>query len=203
MGFAKLLRRGEFTETQAHYLQQIIDESGQLNNLVSDLLDSAHLSTGKLTLNLEACDVNPLCASVAEEQRPTLGQSISLDLDLAPNLPSIQADAMRLRQAVSNLMANAVKYTTHGTISLRTYQHGDCLCIEVRDTGIGIPESQHDLVFIPFVQLDSRRSGVGLGLDIAAQIVRLHGGSIRLQSSPQQGSTFAIELPLKDGQKAI
>jgi signal transduction histidine kinase len=201
IGFAKLLRRSEFTETQTHYLQQIIDESGQLNNLVSDLLDSAHLSTGKLTLKLEACDVNLLCASVAEEQKPTLAESISLNLDLAPNLPLIQADTLRLRQAISNLMANAVKYTAQGMISLRTYQHDDKLCIEVQDTGIGIPESQHDLIFVPFVQLDSRRTGVGLGLDIAAQITRLHGGSIRLQSTPQQGSTFAIELPLKNGQK--
>ncbi|MEO8608416.1 MAG: HAMP domain-containing sensor histidine kinase [Chloroflexota bacterium] len=201
IGFAKLLRRGEFSETQTHYLQQIIDESGQLNNLVSDLLDSAHLSTGKLTLNLEACDVNSLCASVAQEQRPTLAQSISLNLDLAPNLPPIQADTLRLRQAVGNLMANAVKYTAQGSIALRTYQLDDAVCIEVQDTGIGIPESQHELVFIPFVQLDSRRTGVGLGLDIAAQIVRLHGGSIRLQSIPQQGSTFTVELPLKHTQK--
>lgn len=201
MGFAKLLRRGEFTETHTHYLQQIIDESTQLNHLVGDLLDSAHLATGKLTLKLEACDVNTLCQSVADEQRPTIKQTISLQVELASDVPAVQADKLRLRQAVSNLMANAIKYTNQGTITLRTCQRDANVVIEVQDTGIGIPESQHTLVFIPFVQLDSRRDGVGLGLDIAAQIVRLHGGNIRLQSSPQQGSTFTIELPLKSAQE--
>jgi len=66
----------------------------------------------------------------------------------------------------------------------------------VSDTGEGIPEEQQELVFLPFVQLDSRRAGVGLGLDIARQLIRLHGGDIHLQSGPGQGSTFTIELPL-------
>jgi signal transduction histidine kinase len=141
--------------------------------------------------------VNAVCQSVADEQRPTVGQAIILSVDLASDLPLVQADKQRLRQAVSNLMANAVKYTNQGTITLRTRQRATMIVIEVQDTGMGIPESQQTLVFIPFVQLDGRRDGVGLGLDIAAQIVRLHGGIIRLQSSPQQGSIFTIELPLK------
>ncbi len=200
-GFAKLLRRGEFTDTQNHYLQQIIDESGQLNHLIGDLLDSAQLATGKLTLNWEACDVNSLCSAVAEEHRPTISSPVELKLDLAADLPLIQADNLRLHQAIGNLMTNAVKYTAEGMIFLRTSQQNDSITIEIQDSGIGIPEEQHDRVFIPFVQLDNRRAGVGLGLDIAAQIIRLHGGAIRLHSTPQQGSTFSIELPLNPSQK--
>jgi signal transduction histidine kinase len=202
-GFAKLLRRAEFSDTQNHYLQQIIDESGQLNHLIGDLLDSAQLATGKLTLNWESCDVNAVCTSVAEEHRPSLPQSVELKVELASSLPPIQADNIRLRQAVGNLLTNAVKYTSQGIISLRTSQQNGTITIEVQDTGIGIPEAQHDLVFIPFVQLDSRHAGVGLGLDIAAQIVRLHGGTICLHSTPQQGSTFTIELPINPSQKTF
>lgn len=195
LGFAKLLRRAELGDTHSKYLSQIIEESEQLNRLVSDLLDSAHLATGKLTLNLESCDVNALCESVAEEHRPTIKPAVRLSAYFAPNLPMIRADRVRLRQALGNLVSNAVKYTAQGAITLRTCQQANVVLIEVRDTGIGIAESQQALVFIPFVQLDSCRIGVGLGLDIALQIVRLHGGDIRLASTPGEGSTFTIELP--------
>lgn len=196
LGFAKLLRRAELTNTQQEYLHQIIEEGEQLNHLVSDLLDSAHLSTGKLTLSFKPCDVNGLCQTAAETYRPNLPASLALKVELAPSLPSLQADHVRLRQAVDNLLANAIKYTTQGEITLRTYRRNTHVCIEIQDTGIGIPENQQAMVFIPFVQLDSRHLGVGLGLDIALQIVRLHQGDIRLASIPGQGSTFTIELPL-------
>ncbi|MBN1284510.1 MAG: HAMP domain-containing histidine kinase [Anaerolineae bacterium] len=196
MGFAKLLRRAELAESHRRYLEQIIEESEQLNRLVSDLLDSAHLATGKVTLNPEPCDVNALCAAVAEEHRPNLPPPVALKLALAPQLPTIEADRVRLRQAVGNLVSNAIKYTEAGSITLRTGMRDGALRVEVEDTGIGIPEAQQKLIFTPFVQLDARRIGVGLGLDIARQIVRLHGGDIRVQSAPGQGSTFTVELPL-------
>ncbi len=196
LGFAKLLRRTELADQQRHYLNEIIEEGEQLNRLVSDLLDSAHLSTGKLTLHCESCDVNALCAAIAEEQRPALPAEVTLRTDLAPGLPSISADPVRLRQAIGNLISNAVKYTSQGEISLTTVQHDDKLSIEIRDSGIGIPETQQGLVFLPFVQLDSRQLGVGLGLDIALQIIHLHGGEIHLASAPGQGSTFTVELPI-------
>jgi signal transduction histidine kinase len=196
LGFAKLLRRAELSETQTGYLEQIIEESEQLNHLVSDLLDSAHLSTGKVTLNLEAVDVNTLCVTVAEEQRPHIAATVELKTDLAPDMQSIQADKMRLRQALSNLVSNAVKYTSEGEIVLKTHLRGADVLIDVRDTGMGVSEDQQHLIFVPFVQLDSRRIGVGLGLDIALQLVRLHGGDITIDSQPEQGSTFTIKLPL-------
>jgi len=195
LGFAKLLGHRELGERERRYVDQIIEEGEQLNRLVSDLLDSSHLSTGNMTLRLEACDINTLCQAVAEEHRPAL-KDVRLNTELAPMPPSINADPIRLRQAVGNLVSNAVKYTSQGEITLRTYQRGQLIMIDVRDTGIGIPATQQALVFLPFVQLDDRRAGVGLGLDIALRIVRLHGGDIRLHSVPNEGSTFTIELPL-------
>lgn len=196
LGFGKLLRRADLPDVQRRYLQQIIDESEHLNRLVSDLLDSAHLSTGKLTLNRDTCDINAICQAVGEEHRPNLPPGVQLELQLAENLPAIQADPIRLRQAVGNLVSNAIKYTMQGEIGIRTYQQGARLYIEVQDTGVGIPENDQKLVFLPFVQLDNRRIGVGLGLDIALQLVRLHGGDIHLESAPGQGSIFTIQLPV-------
>ncbi|MBI5957101.1 MAG: HAMP domain-containing histidine kinase [Chloroflexi bacterium] len=196
LGFAKLLRRTELPDPQAGYLQHVIEEGELLNRLVSDLLDSAHLFTGKLKLNLKACDLNAICAAVIEEHRPNIRPPLTLALDLSSELPVIQGDEMRLRQAVGNLVANAIKHTPQGQITLSTARHGSSLLIAVKDTGVGIPEDQQELIFLPFVQLDHRSAGVGLGLDIARQLVRLHGGDIRLSSVPGQGSTFTIELPL-------
>jgi signal transduction histidine kinase len=177
-------------------LHQIIDEGEQLNRLVSDLLDSAHLATGKMTLMLASCDVNALCAAIVEEHRPTIQAAVKLTADFTTNLPPVQGDEMRLRQIVSNLVANAVKYTTQGEITVRTRLRDHSVLIEVHDTGIGIAESQQALVFVPFVQLDNRRMGVGLGLDIALRLAKLHGGDIHLESVPGQGSTFTVELPI-------
>ncbi len=199
LGFAKLLNRpqGTLDERQQAYLHQIIDEGEHLNQLVSDLLDSARLATGKLVLQLDACDVNALCTSIAEEHQPAVGAAVKLTAQFASDLPVIQADRVRLRQAVANLVVNAVKYTERGAITIMTCRDGDYVEIAIRDTGVGIAEAQQSLVFLPFVQLNQRQMGVGLGLDIALQLVRLHGGDIVLTSQPGQGSTFTIRMPIQ------
>lgn len=205
LGFAKLVKHTPLTERQTEYVRQIIDEGEHLNRLVSDLLDSARLTTGKLTLNLETCDVNALCVSAADEHRPTLSGTVALRLNLSPDLPSIQADPVRLRQAIANLVSNAVKYTERGEITITTEHSGEELHISVRDTGKGIPEAQQALVFVPFVQLDPKQLGVGLGLDIASQLVKLHGGDIHLSSQATEaggGSTFTITLPIRSAPAA-
>jgi signal transduction histidine kinase len=196
LGFAKMLRRTELPEPQVSYLKQVVEEGEQLNQLVSDLLDSAHLATGKLRLTLGACDVNTVCQAVGEEVRQVLKPTVSLEMALSSGLPEIQADELRLRQIVRNLAVNAAKYTLQGVIAIKTSQRGAHLLIMVSDTGPGIPEDQHEFVFVPFVKRDNRSAGVGLGLDIARQLARLHGGDIRLESVVGQGSTFTVELPL-------
>jgi signal transduction histidine kinase len=197
LGFAKMLRRGaaKFTPTQASYLEQIVEEGEQLNHLVSDLLDSAQLSAGKLRLTMESCDVNTVCRAVSDEIRALLKPGVALTLDLTPTLPSIQADAFRLRQIVRNLVSNAAKYTAQGEICIQTVLRGSHVHIHVRDTGPGIPQDEQTLVFVPFVKRDNRSPGVGLGLDIALQLAKLHGGTIRLISEVGIGSTFTVELP--------
>jgi signal transduction histidine kinase len=197
LGFAKLLDRTKLNDTQSTYLSQVIGEGEMLNRLVSDLLDSAHLSTGKLTLKREPCDINVICAAVAEEHQPNVGPDVVLQLDRATGLPTLHCDPVRLRQALGNLVSNAVKHTQQGRIIIRTRQRGDVVQIAISDTGPGIAEEQLQLIFVPFVQLDAHSRGVGLGLDIALQLVRLHGGEIRVESTVGQGSTFTIELPVQ------
>lgn len=196
LGFAKMLRRADLVEPQASYLKQIVEEGEQLNKLVSDLLDSAHLATGKMRLNLAEVEVNAVCETVAGEARSALKPSVNLHLHLGPDLPKIQADELRLRQIVRNLTVNAAKYTEHGEIRISTSVRGGLMLISVSDTGPGIPDKEHEMVFVPFVKRDNRTSGVGLGLDIARQLTRLHGGDIRLESEVGQGSSFTVEMPL-------
>ena len=197
LGFAKMLRRGKnLNETQQGYMQQIVEEGEQLNDLVSDLLDSAHLATGKLTLTLAPCQVNEVCSAVVAEFRTLLKSSVTLKVEFTEGLPDVMADALRVQQIVRNLVANAVKYTPSGEIAIHTTQHGHIVQISVSDTGPGIPDEQQQLVFVPFVKLDNRSAGVGLGLDIAQQLARLHGGVIKLHSAVGQGSTFTLELPM-------
>jgi len=195
LGFAKLLRRTELPPAQAGYLTQIVDEGEQLNRLVSDLLDSAQLSAGKLMLTKGQCDVNAICQAVAEEITSILKPTVTLRITLAPDLPVIEADGLRVRQIVRNLVGNAAKYTIQGEITIRTVLRDSAVQIAVTDTGPGIPASQQAMVFVPFVKLDGRSAGVGLGLDIARQLARLHGGDIQLDSVLGQGSTFTLVLP--------
>ncbi|MCC7205969.1 MAG: HAMP domain-containing histidine kinase [Anaerolineae bacterium] len=196
LGFAKMMRRGDLPEPHASYLEQIVEEGEQLNRLVSDLLDSAHLATGKLKLTLARCDVNAVCRSAADEVRALLQPGVALRLDLAPDLPPIDADELRLSQIVRNLAVNAAKYTVQGEVGVSTAHRGGAILIAVRDTGPGIPPEAHEFVFVPFVKRDNRSAGVGLGLDIARQLARLHGGDIRLESEGRLGSLFTVELPI-------
>jgi signal transduction histidine kinase len=156
LGFAKLLRRAEFSEAERGYLKQIVEEGEHLNLLVGDLLDSAQLMTGKMTLQREVCDLNALCQCIVEEQRPTLNPGVTLTTEFEMSLPKVWADRVRLRQAISNLLTNAAKYTPCGEIGLRTYARDSSVDVEICDTGIGIAQEQQGLIFLPFIQLDQQ-----------------------------------------------
>ncbi|HLY26409.1 MAG TPA: HAMP domain-containing sensor histidine kinase [Aggregatilineales bacterium] len=202
LGFAKLMRRADLPVPQSSYLQQIVEEGEQLNSLISDLLDSAQLSAGKLMLTPADCDVNEICNAIASEIHTLLKPGVTLGTNLLPDLPHLQADPLRLRQIVRNLVGNAAKYTAQGRISLSTRCQAGEIWIEVSDTGPGIPVDQQPQVFVPFLKLDGRSAGIGLGLDIALQLARLHGGDIRLSSIPGEGSTFSVLLPLNGAAQA-
>ncbi len=170
--------------------------------LVDDILDVAKMETGNLTLEAVPTDLPATLTEVSrlwEEQARARGIAFSLELEAAPVM--IEGDPARLRQIVFNLLSNALKFTEQGGVTLRAEVVGtDRLRIAVRDTGIGIPIDKQEAIFESFKQVDAgttrKYGGTGLGLSICRNLARAMGGEIEVTSAPEEGSTFAVVLPL-------
>ena len=180
--------------------------------VINDLLDLSRAEIDELDLYLELIDPRPLLEeafhSLADAADPARG--IAWQLQLPDRLPWLNADAVRLRQTLLNLLSNARKFTERGSITLGADVAPPYLHIWVSDTGVGIPLDQQDHIFEPFITAEHDRQvgvpsqmgvppqvgGIGLGLSITRHLVILHGGSISVESEPGQGSTFHIYLPL-------
>jgi signal transduction histidine kinase len=160
------------------------------------------IEAGRIELFPEEVDVGTLAAGLAATVRGLLvGKPVSFELDVAPDLPPMQADATRLRQILLNLLSNAARYTEKGSIECRLSRPDpDHLLIEVQDTGVGIPADEQATLWQPFVQTASglrAGQGTGLGLPITRHLVELHGGEIWFESVEGAGSTFLVRLPLR------
>lgn len=169
--------------------------------VINDLLDLSRAEIDELDLYLRLYDPRPLLEetfhSVADHAA-TKGD-VALHLQLPDRLPLIQADPVRLRQILLNMLSNALKFTDQGHITLGAQVSPPHLHIWVEDSGIGIPPEQQERIFEPFVTAEQdhrRRDGVGLGLSITRRLVALHCGSMTLDSQPGRGSTFHVYLPL-------
>ena len=170
--------------------------------LVDDILDVSKMETGNLTIEQVPFD---LCATLSDaarlwrEQARAKGLRFVLDLDDCP--ARIEGDPARVRQVVFNLLANAVKFTSAGEVSLRASQAGDRYRLTVGDTGIGIDPAQQDQIFEPFRQADAgttrRFGGTGLGLSICRSLARAMGGDVTVASAAGRGSAFTVDLPLR------
>jgi signal transduction histidine kinase len=203
-GFIALLLEGlggPLRKRQREWLEIIGDNADRLVTLIDDLLDMARIEAGKIELKRTPLDLAPLIREVARELRPQLEDKGQwLTLDLAQALPAILGDADRIRQILTNLLSNAMKYTAAGgRITITACGDTRHVHIAVRDTGIGLtPEDQAQL-FTPFfrAQHDAIQEigGTGLGLAITRVLVELHGGVITVNSAPGQGSTFSFTLP--------
>lgn len=187
-----------------------INQSGQhLLHLINDLLSLSQAEIGALDLFKETLLIKPFLEDVFSTLSTTANTlNVAWKLNLSEDLPLIEADPMRLRQILLNLLHNASKFTDEGEIELGAEVMPPYLHLWVRDTGRGIPTDMHERIFEPFVKVEQhqqRAVGVGLGLTIARRLVILHGGLITLESRPQQGSTFHIYLPLPDasGKSAV
>ena len=207
LGMAELLTRSELTPTQKRYAEQIRTSGSMLLGILNDILDMSKLENGKLAVDIVRMDLH-------ECLRETVGffvanaqdKGLSLLLDLDPDVPGIIGmDPMRLRQIVSNLVSNAIKFTEKGEIVVAAHfiptaaSRGD-LRISVSDSGIGMTAEECERLFQRFSQANSgttrRYGGTGLGLAISKQLAEALGGSISVQSAPSKGSTFEICLPV-------
>lgn len=173
-----------------------------LTGQVNDFLDYAHTVTGTMELTLEDVDIHAMLDSVMTiaDQLVERKGGITLEEEVPERLPTIEADPMRLSQALLNYLHNAIKFTDKGSITVRVTHEPDKIVFEVEDTGIGIAEADQELVFEPFETIledkEDPRLGFGLGLKIAEHIIDLHDGETWFESEYNQGSSFFFTVPL-------
>ncbi len=207
LGFAEMLSQSELDEQQAGYVA-LIEESGKIMMaLLNDILDISKIDAGLLILSPEPFELAHLLNSTCNMMLTAAGNHrLALKLDYADDLPRyIEHDKLRLRQILTNLIGNAIKFTEAGSITVKAEMSGDDsqkFRISVTDTGIGIAEERQRSIFEEFVQAedDTDRSygGTGLGLAISRKLVEMMGGNISVQSTLGSGSTFCIEIPLNE-----
>lgn len=226
LGFSDLLQRqigGTLSDRQRNHVQAI-EKSGQhLLELINDILDLSKIEAGKADLNLEPISVHELCTSCLKMIQPRAEKKhLALSLELDYRISTALLDERRVRQTIVNLLSNAVKFTPEeGKVKLsgklgfgselECDTRPDCspvnpttpyLCLEVEDTGIGIPQNKWHLLFRPFQQVDCalnrRHEGTGLGLALTKRLAELHGGTVSFRSEVGVGSIFRVWLPLKE-----
>ncbi len=206
---AKLLAenpQGNLSAEQVKFAESIYSAGNDLLNLINDILDISKVEAGKLEVRPETAHLARLTAGLEQLFTPlTNNKKLQFSVQLEPGLPeTIYTDRQRVEQILKNLLSNAVKFTDKGSVSMTvardTSRKEGGLAFRVTDSGIGIDPSQQQLIFEAFQQADgttSRRfGGTGLGLSISRTLAALLGGSIDVQSTPGQGSTFTLYLPL-------
>ncbi|MEU3469029.1 ATP-binding protein [Streptomyces sp. NPDC006687] len=202
------------TPKQVEYAGIIHSAGSDLLQLINDILDLSKVEAGKMDIHPERVDLPQLLDYVEATFRPmTTQKSLDFKVTTAPDAPTaLLTDDSRLRQILRNLLSNAVKFTERGGVELRIERasdaelppglrhRGSMTAFRVRDTGIGIPEQQLESVFGAFQQADGTTSrkygGTGLGLSITREIAQLLGGAVTAESTPGQGSTFTLYLPV-------
>jgi len=204
---AKLLadnKDGNLNETQVKYAQTISSAGNDLLSLINDVLDLSRIEAGKIEITPETVNIGEVLVSLNEMFQPAAAEKgLKFLAGVDPGAPDeIETDPQRLRQILSNLLSNALKFTQHGEIELRVSpSRQSTLSFAVRDTGVGIEPHQHEVIFEAFRQADGsihrKFGGTGLGLSISRDLARLLGGSIVVESTPGAGSTFTLTIPLR------
>lgn len=207
LGMMQLLQSTELKQEQEEYVNMGILSANRLTRLLSDILDLSRIESGQMEIREEKVAIKKLYDAVDELFMVTSrNKNVSLQFRLDPNLPAIiLGDEARLQQILVNLVGNALKFTEKGQISVNLHlQHrygkDVRLLIAVSDTGIGMPDENVDELFQPFVQAENtftrKYQGAGLGLSIVKRLVQMMNGNMSVNSTPGEGSTFYISLPL-------
>ncbi|MFN8411265.1 MAG: histidine kinase N-terminal 7TM domain-containing protein [Anaerolineales bacterium] len=206
LGYAELLQHktfGELNPKQADAIEQIIQSSNYLTNIVSDLLDQAQIEAKSISLHNEYFSPAQFLQKV-ETSISTLAakKGLIFSTSISPELPTeLYGDKNRLQQILINLAGNAVKFTRQGSVDIQLNRPSPTQwTIEVTDTGAGIPTEEHENIFEPFRQVSNsitrENQGSGLGLAISKQLIELMNGQISLQSELNKGSKFIVTLPI-------
>lgn len=184
------------------YGQKIVRSADFLTELINDVLDLSKIDAGKMDVQFEDVPVDPYLGAIVDDFAEAARQKeIALIFEGGAEGLWVRGDIVRLRQVLSNLMTNALKFTDEGSITVSSRSDDGKIFVDVTDTGCGIDNSKLEAVFDRFSQLDSsatrRAGGVGLGLAIARSIIELHGGRIWAESDGQSGSKITFVLPIK------
>ncbi len=194
---AELAERLRGSEHRA-LIGQIEESVGAMENLLDALLDMSKLDAGGVSARLSEFALQPLLSRIVEDFAADALQR-GLRLKLRPTELWVETDPLLFERVIANLLSNAVRYTQRGGVLVAVRRRGDRVRIEVRDSGPGIPDEAHDMIFEEFYQLRNparvRGHGLGLGLAIVRRLTKLLGHDVWVRSSPGRGSVFAVEIP--------
>ncbi|MEL6553677.1 MAG: HAMP domain-containing sensor histidine kinase, partial [Cyanobacteria bacterium J06621_11] len=201
IGYSDLFLRQQDSggEPKLSFIERVLASGRQLLEMINETLEMSSYQSGQVMLKREVVNVCEVVQEVATVM-DTLAQqkNLSVIIDCPVSIQKIQTDRGRLRQVVTNLLSNAVRYTETGSIRVSVTEKPQTVEIAIADTGLGISDEEQDRIFEPFYQGEAgqqQSSSTGLGLAIASQMIHLLQGTIHLQSKPQTGSTFTIVLP--------
>ena len=218
LGMMQVLQESPLNEEQKECIETTINSGKTLIRVISDILDLSRIESGKMDIKEETFDPEGVLSSIqAAFMNEASKKGLAINYQLSPMLPSVvTGDSGRLRQVLFNLVGNAIKFTRQGEVNVNAYpknmgsDSGPLdLCIEVSDTGIGIPEEQLAAIFEPFTQVDGTNTrkygGTGLGLSIVKRLIDLMGGSVLIESELGVGTTVRVRVPVKAvaGEKSI
>ena len=212
LGISELMLKQDLGDGEREYVEIVRSSSGELLQVVEDILDFSQIEAGNLTLESEDFSLRELLDGVLEAMTPrAAAKHLELRLEVARGTPeSLHGDPGRLRQLLCNLVSNAIKFTRQGGVLVTAERHAGAREIEVgfavQDTGIGIAPEMRANLFAPFAQADGSASrehgGNGLGLAITQRVVELLGGTLDVDSTPAVGSTFFVTLPFSAPQSS-
>lgn len=206
LGFSDLLKKTDLDITQNQYVSNISNSSDYILNLVNDLVDFSKLENNKIKIKKVAFNPKRLVESTFNSlKKNAADKDIVLLYEVDDSLDTdIVCDPYRVKQILTNLVTNAIKFTQKGHVKIIAKIKGENVLFVVEDTGIGITKDQQKLIFEEFTQahpdIEKQFGGTGLGLTISKRMVKLLGGKIQVESEPEKGSVFTFSIPLiKDG----
>ena len=219
LGYSEIMLmgiNGPLNDASREDIEAIRSSGHHLLQLINDILDLAKIEAGRMALAFETIEIDGILQDIYVQHSALLrrhasvaNKEVELLLDIEPNLPHISADSLRVRQILTNLVSNAIKFTDEGKVYLRAScdAEREWLSLAVEDEGIGIEQSDIDKIFEEFRQVDGslarRAEGTGLGLAITLRLVEMHGGLIDVESEFGKGSTFTVKLPVKRDAKRL
>ncbi|MDJ0617547.1 MAG: hybrid histidine kinase/response regulator HrmK [Calothrix sp. MO_192.B10] len=204
LGFTQLLLAKGYDPTQERhqeYLNIILSSGKHLLALINDILDLSKIEADQLEVQWEKVNVPELCGNVlALVKEKASNKGLKLRQEIDDNVTTLVADPLRLKQMLLNLLFNALKFTSSGSVGLKVQLNGSFMNFTVWDTGTGIPKELQSQLFQPYCQIANavanRGEGTGLGLVVTKQLAEIHGGWIEVESDVDRGSQFTIALPL-------